>query len=130
MPERLQLTGPPEQAAAQLIADLERRGIMKRQQPDEVEEWKQLAEENPRYAPTYPVALSNELQSTGGTSLRRIKPKGNLVTDRMLSLMDRGMASKKQLKLKKRVEGKRRKVKVRGRSKWNAAGTGGDAILG
>ena len=29
MPERLQLTGPPEQAAAQLIADLERRGIMK-----------------------------------------------------------------------------------------------------
>ena len=29
MPERLLLTGPPEQAAAQLIADLERRGIMK-----------------------------------------------------------------------------------------------------
>ena len=37
MPERLMLTGPPEQAAAQLIADLERRGIMKRQQPDEQE---------------------------------------------------------------------------------------------
>ena len=32
MPERLQLTGPPEQAAAQLIADLERRGIMERQE--------------------------------------------------------------------------------------------------
>ena len=30
MPERLQLTGGPEEAAAQLIADLERRGIMKR----------------------------------------------------------------------------------------------------
>ena len=32
MPERLLLTGPPEQAAAQLIADLERRGIMERQE--------------------------------------------------------------------------------------------------
>ena len=28
MPERLMLTGPPEQAAAQLIADLEQRGIL------------------------------------------------------------------------------------------------------
>ena len=37
MPERLQLTGPPEQAAAQLIADLERRGIMKRLHPVEQE---------------------------------------------------------------------------------------------
>ena len=43
MPERLQLTGPPEQAAAQLIADLERRGIMKRQ-PEE--DWEQLADES------------------------------------------------------------------------------------
>ena len=46
MPERLQLTGGPEEAAAQLIADLERRGIMKRLQPDETQEWKKLAEEN------------------------------------------------------------------------------------
>ena len=44
MPERLLLTGPPEQAAAQLIADLERRGIMKRQQPEEG--WEQLADES------------------------------------------------------------------------------------
>lgn len=84
-----------------------------------------LADENPRYAPTYPVALPGELKS--GTSLRRIKPKGSLVTDRMVSMMDRGMATKKQLKLKMRVEGKRRKVKVRGKSKWN---TNDGAILG
>ena len=43
MPERLQLTGPPEQAAAQLIADLERRGIMKRQHEDG---WEQLADQS------------------------------------------------------------------------------------
>jgi len=84
-----------------------------------------LADENPRYAPTYPVALPGELKS--GTSLRRIKPKGSLVTDRMVSLMDRGMATKKQLKLKMRVEGKRRKVKVKGKAKWN---TKDGAILG
>jgi len=77
--------------------------------------YQQLADENPRYAPTLPVALPGELK---GTSLRTIKPKGSLVTDRMVSLMDRGMTAKKQLKLKMRVEGKRRKVKVRGKAKW------------
>jgi len=78
----------------------------------------QLADENPRYAPTYPVALPGEL--TSGTSLRRIKPKGSLVTDRMVSLMDRGMYAKKALKLKFRVEGKRRKVKVKGKGHRSA----------
>jgi len=76
--------------------------------------YQQLAEENPRYAPTYPVALPGDLKS--GASLRTIKPKGSLVTDRMVSLMDRGMTAKKQLKLKQRVEGKRRKVRVRGKN--------------
>ena len=38
MPERLQLTGPPEQAAAQLIADLERRGIMVREKHHELQD--------------------------------------------------------------------------------------------
>merc|ERR1712070_17452 len=86
--------------------------------------YQQLADENPRYAPSYPVALPSELSST---SLRTIKPKGSLVTDRLVSLMDRGMTPKKQLKLKKRVEGKRRKVKVRGRAKYK---TGEGDILG
>ena len=48
MPERLQLTGGPEEAAAQLIADLEQRGILQLMDslPDESREWKILAEEN------------------------------------------------------------------------------------
>lgn len=79
--------------------------------------YQQLADENPRYAPSYPVALPGELKS--GTSLRTIKPKGSLVTDRMVSLMDRDMTAKKQLKLKNRVQGKRRKIKVRGKGYHN-----------
>jgi len=75
--------------------------------------YQNLADENPRYAPTFPVALPHELKS--GTSLRTIKPKGSLVTDRMVSLMDRGMTAKKQLKLKNRIQGKKRKVRVRGK---------------
>ncbi|KAG7368729.1 ribosome biogenesis protein Nop53/GLTSCR2 [Nitzschia inconspicua] len=75
--------------------------------------YQQLAVENPRFAPTYPVALPDELKA--GSSLRTVKPKGSLVTDRMVSLMDRDMTAKKQLKRKMRVEGKRRKVKVRGK---------------
>jgi nucleolar protein 53 len=75
--------------------------------------YQQLADINPRFAPTYPVALPSELKQG---SLRAIKPKGSLITDRMMSLMDRDMAAKKQLKKKMRVEGKRRhKVKVRGK---------------
>jgi len=73
-----------------------------------------LAEENPRDAPTFPVALPHELKS--GSSLRTIRPKGSLVTDRMVSLMDRDMATKKQLNRKRLVQGKRRqKLKVRGK---------------
>uniref|UniRef100_A0A7S4AFH2 Ribosome biogenesis protein NOP53 n=1 Tax=Pseudo-nitzschia australis TaxID=44445 RepID=A0A7S4AFH2_9STRA len=89
--------------------------------------YKQLADENPRYAPSYPVALPGELKS--GASLRTIKPKGSLVTDRMVSLMDRGMTAKKQLKLKNRVEGKRRKIKVKGKGKNFRSSKEGD-ILG
>lgn len=75
--------------------------------------YQQLADENPIGAPTYPVALPNELKQGG--SLRTIRPKGSLVTDRMVSLMDRDMAPKKQLKQKRRIQGKKRKVKVRGK---------------
>ncbi|KAL3906336.1 MAG: hypothetical protein SGILL_009311 [Bacillariaceae sp.] len=87
--------------------------------------YQQLAEENPRFAPTYPVALPSDLKKG---SLRTIKPKGSLVTDRMVSMMDRNMAAKKQLKKKMRVEGKRRhKIKVRGKG-YEATGEGN--ILG
>jgi nucleolar protein 53 len=73
-----------------------------------------LGDENPIYAPTLPVALPSELRKRGG-SLRTMKPKGSLLTDRLTSLMDRDMAPKKALKRKMRVQGKRRKVKVRGK---------------
>lgn len=75
----------------------------------------QLADENPVGAPTYPVALSSEIRD--GSSLRKLKPKGSLVVDRMASFMDRGMATKKQLVQKRRVQGKRRKLKVKVRGK-------------
>jgi nucleolar protein 53 len=78
----------------------------------DVYQW--VAEENPRQAPTFPVALPDELKS--GSSLRTIRPKGSLITDRMVSLMDRDMAPKKALKKKQRAQGKRRqKIKVRGK---------------
>eukprot|EP00980_Cylindrotheca_fusiformis_P020661 scaffold7703_cov127-Cylindrotheca_fusiformis.AAC.10 len=86
-----------------------------------------LAEENPIQAPTYPVALSSELKSGG--SLRTIKPKGSLVTDRMASFLDRDMAPKKQLNRKRRVQGKHRKSKVKVRGKGFAASKEG-GILG
>jgi nucleolar protein 53 len=88
--------------------------------------YQQLAHENPVHAPTFPVALSHELNKSRG-SLRTIKPKGSLVTDRMTSFTDRDMATKKTFRHRKRVEGKRRKVKVRG--KGHAASKEG-ALLG
>ena len=80
--------------------------------------YEKLANENPIHAPTYPVALSTELNKKSGYSLRSIKPKGSLLTDRFTSLLDRDMAPKKQTKRKKRVEGKRRmkmRIKVKGK---------------
>lgn len=90
--------------------------------------YQQMAEENPIHAPTFPVALSSDLKISGG-SLRTLKPKGSLVTDRMTSFLDRDMAPKKQLKIRKRVEGKRRKIKVKVRGKGFEATKEG-AILG
>lgn len=85
----------------------------------------QMAEDNPMHAPTYPVALSSDLSG----SLRTLKPKGSLITDRMTSFSDRGMAPKKAAKRKRRVEGKRRTNKLRVRGKGHAASKEG-AILG
>jgi len=73
----------------------------------------QLSKENPIQAPSLPVALSNEL---GG--LRTLQPKGSLLTDRLASWRDRDMATKPVLVRKKRVQGKRRKSKVRGKG-WS-----------
>lgn len=86
--------------------------------------YQQIARENPIDAPIFPVALPHELKAAAAkettatyasTSLRTMKPKGSLVTDRMISIVDRDMAPKKALKTRKRVQGKRRKLKVRGK---------------
>ena len=70
-----------------------------------------VSEKNPIHAPTLPVALSDDLSGT----LRTMKPKGSLLTDRMESFRDRNMATKKLVGDRKRiVQGnKRRKVKVK-----------------
>jgi nucleolar protein 53 len=70
-----------------------------------------LAQRDPIGVPTLPVALSTELQS----SLRSIKPKGSLLEDRLESFRDRKMAAHKHVgDRKKIVQGKKRKVKVKG----------------
>jgi len=57
------------------------------------------SERAPIDAPTVPVALPSELRqrrgdgSGGSVSLRCLKPKGSLLTDRMASLIDRGLVA-------------------------------------
>lgn len=96
------------------------------QKKDELEEKKEQNKETPgkdvlqRYskkdpihAPTLPVALASEHQDS---SLRTIKPKGSLITDRMASLADRNLVSKRKMGDKKRImQGKRRKLNVKGK---------------
>ena len=65
-----------------------------------------LAELDPINAPSLPVALTEELK---GGSLRTLKPKGSLVTDRIESFISRKMANRKAISTKNIVHGKRRK---------------------
>jgi len=70
-----------------------------------------LSEKDPTNVPTFPVALTSELSS----SLRTVRPKGSLVEDRFESFRDRKMTDRKHFgDMKKVVQGKRRKVKVKG----------------
>lgn len=65
-----------------------------------------LSEIDPINAPSLPVALTDELKDG---SLRTVKPKGSLLTDRMESLISRKMAFRKAKSRKHTVQGKRRK---------------------
>ena len=72
-----------------------------------------FSKDDPIHAPTLPVALEAEHKDS---SLRTIKPKGSLVTDRMASMVDRNMLSKRKMGDKKRImQGKRRKLNVKGK---------------
>jgi nucleolar protein 53 len=64
---------------------------------------------DPINAPSLPVALTEELK---GGSLRTVKPKGSLLTDRLESMISRKMANKRNTDNKKRqVHGKKRRMK-------------------
>ena len=70
-----------------------------------------LSSIDPIRAPALPVALTSELIAQGGGTLRTVRPKGSLLTDRMESLADRKMAARKTLTKKNVVQGKKRKMK-------------------
>lgn len=73
-----------------------------------------LSTVDPIEAPSLPVALQSELQAC----LRTVKPKGNLVQDRISSLLDRTKLIPKPNKQKQR----RKKLSVKGRGYKDAVG--------
>ena len=68
-------------------------------------------------APTFPIGLTEEVQTA---TLRTIRPKGSLVTDRMISLRDRDLAAPVRGHAKIRKHKRRRAVK----GKHNAGNEG------
>lgn len=76
-------------------------------QPVGVNVFEKISELDPINAPSLPVALTDELKSG---SLRAIKPKGSLLTDRLESMISRKMANRKSKEKKKVVQGKRRNI--------------------
>ena len=70
-----------------------------------------LSSEDPINAPSLAVALTSELAEQGGGTLRTVRPKGSLITDRIQSMADRKLANRKALRKKNIVEGKKRKMK-------------------
>ena len=77
-------------------------------EPSGKDVFEKLANLDPLHTPSLPVALSSELKDG---SLRTVKPKGNLLTDRMESLISRNMANRRNIKKKNLVQGKKRKLK-------------------
>jgi hypothetical protein len=75
------------------------------------------SEANPMKAPTFPIGLTAEVQTA---TLRTIRPKGSLVTDRMISLRDRDLAAPVRGHAKIRKHKRRRAVK----GKHNAGNEG------
>mmetsp|Transcript_8283 Transcript_8283/g.12475 ORF Transcript_8283/g.12475 Transcript_8283/m.12475 type:complete len:472 (-) Transcript_8283:50-1465(-) len=71
-----------------------------------------ISQLDPIHAPALPVALTEELKDG---SLRTVKPKGSLLTDRMESMISRKMANRKSLSKKRVVHGKRRMKGGKGR---------------
>jgi len=83
----------------------------KKSQPLGKNLWNAVSQVDPLRAPSLPVALTEELEgkSGGKGSLRTVTPKGSLVTDRLESMVARGLVSKKKVDGRRIVQGKRRK---------------------
>lgn len=68
-----------------------------------------LVERDPLKAPSLPVVLPSELKE-GGCSLRTVKPKGDLLSERLHSLAERKLANSKRT-TRNIVQGKKRTVR-------------------
>jgi nucleolar protein 53 len=105
----------------------EREETLKRLKKPRGTDWEQkVSNVNPMSAPTLPVALSSELKS----SLRTLKPKGSLLSDRLGSFRDRKLAPIKATidGRKKKFHGnRRRKLRVKGSK--NNEGVGSDFVV-
>lgn len=84
----------------------------KKAQPLGKDLWNAVSQKDPIRAPSLPVALTEELGKAGGGSLRTVTPKGSLVTDRLESMVARGMIQKQKTDGRRIVQGKRRKKVV------------------
>jgi nucleolar protein 53 len=76
--------------------------------PVGVHVFQEASKRDPIHAPSLPVALTLELEQ-GGT-LRSLRTKGSLITDRLESFVSRNILSTKVLERKKVVQGKKRKI--------------------
>lgn len=86
------------------------------------------AHKDPVNVPTLPVALEAEHKDS---SLRTLKPKGSLITDRMASFADRNLVSKRKMGDKKRImQGKRRKINIKATRGSDAVKSMAGVILG
>ena len=74
--------------------------------------WGMTSQKDPIRAPSLPVALTEEL-GEGAGGLRKVTPKGSLVTDCLESMVARNMISKKRLGGRWVMQGKKRN-KLRG----------------
>jgi len=84
----------------------------KKSQPLGKDIWGMTSQKDPIRAPSLPVALTEEL-GEGAGGLRKVTPKGSLVTDRLESMVARNMISKKRLGGRRVMQGKKRN-KLRG----------------
>ncbi|KAL3777038.1 hypothetical protein ACHAW5_005027 [Stephanodiscus triporus] len=110
-----------ERVAAERRSEVERLRAERLSRPLGSDVWGALSRRDPISAPALPVALTEELSGRtdgiggGGGSLRKVVPKGSLVTDRVESMAARNMIVKRKASEGRRiVQGKKRTNRVRG----------------